>query len=1099
MKCTNGKGQVMGMGMQLVAAAGLVMSVMPAWAQVEDTGLPAEISFVENGDTDNPVNKEAASATARVVDANMAWTPIEDGDDALLAKLASRRYPLSTQQTPNWYYYFKTRVAMQLDHSRLAVKVDGNLQGDQQALAARLVAAAQQAGVVIRSGGKAGFGWQFVTLERPLADAAAANAMIEDLTKLAEFAFVTPVFMSDDVEGGFLFFADKVLAMANKREDTKGVVAMADSSLSLVQDNFGEMRGAVMMTSSDRNGYRVMQKANALAENGLMKWAHPAMICSLKLETTTPTDDLYDTQWQHNQASDFDMDTDIAWDYTRGISSVRILVMDNGVQSTHPDLPWLAGRDFTTGVVGGVGNGDPTEGCDHHGTAVAGCAAAELNGTGVVGAAPGTRILGGKTADDVSCATPSWSTSDVYVINALAWSIGQGADVTNSSFSQSSSAAMSQAYEDRAVTNDMVHMAATGNDSASSISYPASASFVYGVGNVRSSGVLNSSSNTGVGVQFVAPGTSVPSTDRTGANGYTTTDYTSFGGTSAASPHAAGVAGLFRSMFPFATRSQTIVAMNNSAVDMGTAGYDTTHGYGIVNANGAIRENAPSNDNCSSGTLFTSLAFNPAILDTTWATERVFEPQASCETNGSGEVSSVWYRFLSPTFGNLSVNTNGSNYDTVLSFWGGCGTLAANGLSFTNPTQLACNDDGGAGTQSQITNFPVSDGQLIYIKVSKYGSTPGGGDLDFNATLTPVAPPNDLCVNATDINLNTYGSYNPGAYDITNATDPTCDGIDTCGSNNDHSVWYTFTAPLDGELDINTEGSTYDTVLSIYGSTCPLSINGTCITGALACNDDGGTGTTSLISNFVVNAGQTYRIKVSRYGGNNVAPGDLNFNFFYTLPSPPANDLATNAQVLVSDIGTQIALPEIRTQGATQSTCEGPVACNASLDHSVWYRLIPDDDVRLTLNTFNSNYNTVINVFRGNLPPVSINGNCINPTFVTCNDNANINTLLSEVRNVQLNHGQSYWIRVSPASGQTGTRLNVNYQIRGVCDSIDFNNNGAFPEDFDVIDFFNVLAGGACTNDPNCNDIDFNNNGVFPEDEDVIAFFRVLAGGTCLP
>jgi preprotein translocase subunit SecF len=233
MKCTNGKGQVMGMGMQLVAAAGLVMSVMPAWAQVEDTGLPAEISFVENGDTDNPVNKEAASATARVVDANMAWTPIEDGDDALLAKLASRRYPLSTQQTPNWYYYFKTRVAMQLDHSRLAVKVDGNLQGDQQALAARLVAAAQQAGVVIRSGGKAGFGWQFVTLERPLADAAAANAMIEDLTKLAEFAFVTPVFMSDDVEGGFLFFADKVLAMANKREDTKGVVAMAIGFVSI--------------------------------------------------------------------------------------------------------------------------------------------------------------------------------------------------------------------------------------------------------------------------------------------------------------------------------------------------------------------------------------------------------------------------------------------------------------------------------------------------------------------------------------------------------------------------------------------------------------------------------------------------------------------------------------------------------------------------------------------------------------------------------------------------------------------------------------------------------------------------------------------------
>ncbi len=68
------------------------------------------------------------------------------------------------------------------------------------------------------------------------------------------------------------------------------------------------------------------------------------------------------------------------------------------------------------------------------------------------------------------------------------------------------------------------------------------------------------------------------------------------------------------------------------------------------------------------------------------------------------------------------------------------------------------------------------------------------------------------------------------------------------------------------------------------------------------------------------------------------------------------------------------------------------------------------------------------------------------------------------------------------------------------CDGIDFNNNGVFPEDQDVVDFFNVLAGGnPSTCDPiqGCNDIDFNNNQVFPEDQDVIDFFNVLAGGTC--
>ena len=62
------------------------------------------------------------------------------------------------------------------------------------------------------------------------------------------------------------------------------------------------------------------------------------------------------------------------------------------------------------------------------------------------------------------------------------------------------------------------------------------------------------------------------------------------------------------------------------------------------------------------------------------------------------------------------------------------------------------------------------------------------------------------------------------------------------------------------------------------------------------------------------------------------------------------------------------------------------------------------------------------------------------------------------------------------------------------CDDIDFNNNGVYPEDLDILDFLNVLAGAACSE---CHDIDFNNNDVFPEDQDVVDFFNVLAGGNC--
>ncbi len=64
------------------------------------------------------------------------------------------------------------------------------------------------------------------------------------------------------------------------------------------------------------------------------------------------------------------------------------------------------------------------------------------------------------------------------------------------------------------------------------------------------------------------------------------------------------------------------------------------------------------------------------------------------------------------------------------------------------------------------------------------------------------------------------------------------------------------------------------------------------------------------------------------------------------------------------------------------------------------------------------------------------------------------------------------------------------------CDSIDFNGDGLFPDDTDLIDFLSVLAGGPCSTNT-CSDIDFNNDGLFPDDSDLLKFLEVLAGGNC--
>ncbi len=66
------------------------------------------------------------------------------------------------------------------------------------------------------------------------------------------------------------------------------------------------------------------------------------------------------------------------------------------------------------------------------------------------------------------------------------------------------------------------------------------------------------------------------------------------------------------------------------------------------------------------------------------------------------------------------------------------------------------------------------------------------------------------------------------------------------------------------------------------------------------------------------------------------------------------------------------------------------------------------------------------------------------------------------------------------------------------CDSIDYNNDGLFPDTQDIDDFISVFAGGACSNDPNCGDIDFNNDGLFPDTLDIDSMLSVFSGGACL-
>merc|ERR1712176_11519 len=129
-------------------------------------------------------------------------------------------------------------------------------------------------------------------------------------------------------------------------------------------------------------------------------------------------------------------------------------------------------------------------------------------------------------------------------------------------------------------------IAAAGNGGNSALSYPASYKSVMSVAAVDSNENKAGFSQYNEQTEISGPGVSVKSTV-TGNSG-STFSYASYSGTSMATPHVAGVAGLLRMYFPNCKAFQIRNAMIVTAKDKGDAGCDVNYGHGIVQAKAAF-------------------------------------------------------------------------------------------------------------------------------------------------------------------------------------------------------------------------------------------------------------------------------------------------------------------------------------------------------------------------------------------------------------------------------------------------------------------------------------------------------------------------------
>jgi subtilisin family serine protease len=341
-----------------------------------------------------------------------------------------------------------------------------------------------------------------------------------------------------------------------------------------------------------RDGHDALAIAAKLAQREETEFAELDCIISGG-GTVSPNDPLFGECWglnnigQSGGTPDIDMDVLEAWDITTGSNNIIVLVMDTGTDLAHPDMPVAFGRDFTGAV---PSSGGPQNTCDSHGTAVAGCISALVNNnTGAAGVAPGTRLATARPFVSNSACDGSWSAAFSWTADALEWGRGLGARVSNNSnYFGGTSSIVTAKYNDTYATG-MVHFASAGNNNNATIVYPANIPVVNAVMAITRTGARASFSSFGVGVDFAAPGVAIRTTDRVSSLGYSVTDYALVNGTSFASPYAAGVAALLLSQNPSLTPAEVETAMRNTAMDLGSAGYDTTFGYGLVRALAALQ------------------------------------------------------------------------------------------------------------------------------------------------------------------------------------------------------------------------------------------------------------------------------------------------------------------------------------------------------------------------------------------------------------------------------------------------------------------------------------------------------------------------------
>ena len=248
-----------------------------------------------------------------------------------------------------------------------------------------------------------------------------------------------------------------------------------------------------------------------------------------------------------------------------------------------------------------------------HGTFIAGVIAESTNnGRNLTGIAYGAKLMPVRVLDADGLGDAA------SIGRGIRWSVQHGARVVNLSLEFDPSTPRSQIPEvlnaiRYAHSRGVVVAAASGNEAEGAIAYPARANGVISVGATTEHMCLADYSNTGSGLDLVAPGggadADIPEDPvhchpgaRPGRDVYQLTltggSYRRFGlpsgyqGTSMATPHVSAAAALVIATGIVGRRPSPATVerrLESTARDLGTPGHDSRYGYGLLNAAAATQ------------------------------------------------------------------------------------------------------------------------------------------------------------------------------------------------------------------------------------------------------------------------------------------------------------------------------------------------------------------------------------------------------------------------------------------------------------------------------------------------------------------------------